>query len=210
MSAGARHRGAEGVRKAYRASGFVAGRARIELRPGDTSRCSGRRRGQVDAAAVLGLLERPDAGRVLLDGREVTSGDRAARLQMAARLPAAVPVQGHRRGQRRATVSSCAASHERARRARRDALERVGLAGFEERSALTALGRRGAAGRARARARARAARAAARRAARVAGSAHQGRLAREFAESCATRASTVVYVTHDQDEAMVVADASRS
>jgi len=162
--------------------------------------------GKSTLLGLLGLLERPDAGRVLLDGREVTQRDRAARLAMAAVFQRPYLFKG--------TVGANVAYGLSARGVRRseraprvaDALKRVGLSGYESRSALSLSG----------------------------GEAQRVSLARalvveprvllldeplasldpllkrqlthDFASILRQAGVTVVYVTHDQDEAIVIAD----
>jgi len=162
--------------------------------------------GKSTLLAVLGLLERPDAGRVLLDGREVGVGDRQARLHIAAafqrpwlfkgtvgeNVAYGLALRGVRPAERGARVT--------------EALERVGLGGWEDRSALTLSG--GEAQRV-ALARALAVRP------RVLlldeplaslDAVEKRRLAREFARVLREDGMTVLWVTHDQDEAALVAD----
>ena len=155
---------------------------------------------------VLGLLERPTRGRVLFDGSAVRAGDLVARRRIAAVFQKPYLLRG--------TVAENVAYGLRLRgmkasqRAARVAavLERVGLAGWQDRSALTLSG----------------------------GEAQRVALARalvlepafllldeplsymdpllkrslslEFAAILAGEHVTSLYVTHDQDEAVVVAD----
>jgi len=162
--------------------------------------------GKSTLLGILGLLEKPDAGTVLLDGVEVTPRDRAARLEMAAVFQRPYLFKG--------TVGAnvayglAARGVPRAERAARvaAALERVGLSGYEQRSALSLSG----------------------------GEAQRVSLARalvveprvllldeplasldpllkrrmthDFASILRDAGVTVVYVTHDHDEAIVVAD----
>jgi len=155
---------------------------------------------------ILGLLEKPDRGRILLDGREVTHRDRAARLDMAAVFQRAylfkgsveqnvaygLTVRGVPKAERAAKVSS--------------ALERVGLGGYESRSALSLSG-----GEAQ--------RVSLARALVIQPKVLlldeplanldpllKRRLTREFAAIVKETGATVVWVTHDQDEAFVAAD----
>jgi molybdopterin-binding protein len=160
--------------------------------------------GKSTLLAVLGLLEKPDSGRVLLGGEPATIKDRAARLKMAAVFQRPYLMKG--------TVAAnveyglklrgVPATERRGRIA--PALERVGLAGYEKRSALSLSG----------------------------GEAHRVALARalvleprvllldeplasldpllkrqlslDFARILRSEGVTTVYVTHDHDEAMVV------
>lgn len=155
---------------------------------------------------IMGLLERADAGTIVLDGREVTNRNRQERLNMAAVFQRPYLIKG--------TVGANVAyglklrgvaASDRSRRVEA-ALERVGLAGFAERSAQTLSG----------------------------GEAQRVALARalvveprvllldeplasldpllkrkltgEFAGILHDEGVTVLYVTHDHDEALIVAD----
>ena len=155
---------------------------------------------------ILGLLEKPTAGRVFFDGRPANRGDLGTRRTISAVFQKPYLLRGTIAdnvgyGLRLRGVPAA----ERIRRAA-DALERVGLAGWESRSALTLSG----------------------------GEAQRVALARalvlkprlllldeplsyldpmlkrqlslEFARILADEAVTTLYVTHDQDEAAVVAD----
>lgn len=155
---------------------------------------------------VLGLLERPSAGRVVFDGTEATRRDPVARRSIAAVFQKPYLLRG--------TVADNVAYGLRLRgmrgpeRAGRvsEALARVGLSGWQDRAALTLSG----------------------------GEAQRVALARalvlkprlllldeplsyldpllkrdltaEFARILASEHVTAIYVTHDQDEAAVVAD----
>lgn len=155
---------------------------------------------------VLGLLEAPATGRVLLDGRPASRRSLATRRRIAAVFQKPYLLRG--------TVGANVSyglrlrgirGHESSARIA-DALDRVGLGGWERRSALTLSG----------------------------GEAQRVALARalvlkpelllldeplsymdpllkreltaEFAEILASEDVTAIYVTHDQDEAAVVAD----
>jgi molybdopterin-binding protein len=155
---------------------------------------------------VLGLLEKPSTGTVQMDGRSVSRNDLAARRRIAAVFQKPYLLRG--------TVGDNAGyglalrrvgSAERKRRVA-EALGRVGLGGWEDRSAMTLSG----------------------------GEAQRVALARaivlepqlllldeplsyldpllkrdltlEFAQILASTKVTALYVTHDQDEAAVVAD----
>ncbi len=162
--------------------------------------------GKSTLLAIAGLLDRPDAGEVLLDGAAVTTRDRSARMRMAAVFQRPYLFRG--------TVASNVAyglrirrvpENEKRRRVQQ-ALERVGLAGFEDRVTSTLSG-----GEAQRVALARAL---------VLEPAvllldeplasldpiAKWRLARDFASILREAGVTTLYVTHDQDEALTVAD----
>lgn len=162
--------------------------------------------GKSTLLSILGLLERPDEGTILLDGVPVTAKDRDARLAMAAVFQRPYLIKG-----------TVAANVEYGLKMRRvpaaerankvaSALERVGLTGMGDRAAATLSG----------------------------GEAHRVALARalvlapkillldeplasldallkkrltgEFANILRDEGVTVVWVTHDHNEALVVAD----
>jgi molybdopterin-binding protein len=155
---------------------------------------------------VLGLLERPTSGRVLVDGRIVDRGDLATRRTIAAVFQKPYLLRGtvadnvgyglRLRGEK---------SGERKRRVA-ETLQRVGLAGWERRSALTLSGGE------------------AQRVALARALVIQPRillldeplsymdpllkqqLTLEFAQILQSERVTALYVTHDRDEASVVAD----
>lgn len=198
--------GALGLRRSYR-GGFSLAIDELHVPAGRTLALLGPSgSGKSTLLSLLGLLEKPDAGTVLLDGREVTSRDRDARLSMAAVFQRPYLIKG--------TVSANvayglklrgASASERARRVEA-ALESVGLAGLGDRAAAALSG----------------------------GEAQRVALARalvlepqvllldeplasldpllkrqltaEFASILRSSGSTVVWVTHDQDEALIVAD----
>jgi ABC-type Fe3+/spermidine/putrescine transport system ATPase subunit len=85
MTAAALSLAGEGLRRSYRRGSFALDVPNIEVPAGTVLALLGPSgSGKSTLLSVLGLLERPSAGRVLLDGREVRMGDRAAQLQMAA------------------------------------------------------------------------------------------------------------------------------
>jgi tungstate transport system ATP-binding protein len=198
---------AENIKRTFPRSGFVLDVERIEAQAGKVLALLGPSgSGKTTLMHILGLLERPDSGRVLLGGREVTSRDRDARLQIAAvfqrpylfkgavaaNVAYGLTVRGVRGAERERLVAA--------------ALERVGLVGYEDRSALALSG----------------------------GEAQRVSLARalvleprvllldeplasldpllkrhlthDFARILRESGATAVWVTHDQDEALVVAD----
>lgn len=162
--------------------------------------------GKSTLLSILGLLEPPDAGTVYFDGREVHARDAGARSECAAVFQRPYLFKG--------TVAANVAYGLRLRRVPADerraavteVLARVGMGGWEDRSALTLSG----------------------------GEAQRVALARalvlrprlllldeplasldplvkrslveEFAEVFRAQQTTVVYVTHDQDEAVDVSD----
>ena len=155
---------------------------------------------------VLGLLERPAQGRVLLDGRETEVGDHDARMMMAAVFQNAylfkgtvganvaygLALRGVPKGQREERVAA--------------ALERVGLGGTENSSALRLSG-----GEAQRVSLARALVLEPRillldEPLSYLDALIKRRLVQDFSEILVNENVTALYVTHDQDEAMVVAD----
>ncbi len=181
--------------------------ARIEIARGCTYGLLGASgAGKSTLLRALGLLERPTSGRVLIDGVEATRRDLTIRRGIAAVFQKPYLLRGTvadnvAYGLRLRGVSGT----ERAARVS-EALERVGLAGWQRQSALTLSG----------------------------GEAQRVALARalvlkprlllldeplsymdpllkrgltaEFASILASENVTAIYVTHDQDEAAVVAD----
>jgi tungstate transport system ATP-binding protein len=179
----------------------------IELSAGHTYALLGASgAGKSTLLRVLGLLERPTTGRVLFDGAEVRANDLGARRRIAAVFQKPYLLRG--------TVADNVAyglrlrgvpSSDRGARVAA-ALVRVGLAGWESRSALTLSG-----GEAQ--------RVALARALVLEPSLLlldeplsymdpllKRRLSLEFADILASEHVTALYVTHDQDEAAVVAD----
>lgn len=196
----------DSVRKSFRGK-RVVDVEHLELQPGRTMALLGPSgSGKSTLLSIVGLLEKPDAGRVLLDGVEVTFRDTAARLSMAAAFQRPYLFKG--------TVADNVAYGLRLRRvpAVRIAslvslmLERVGLSGWESRSALTLSG-----GEAQRVALARALVLEPRvllldEPLASLDPIMKWRLARDFASILRDSAITTLYVTHDQDEALTVAD----
>ncbi len=197
---------AHDIRHAFR-SGFSLDVSTLSVPAGTTLALLGPSgSGKSTLLSILGLLESPDAGTILLDGVPVTAKDRDARLAIAAVFQRPYLIKG--------TVSANVEyglkmrhvpAAERASRVE-SALERVGLAGMGARAAATLSG----------------------------GEAHRVALARalvlspkillldeplasldallkrrltgEFANILRDEGVTVVWVTHDHNEALVVAD----
>jgi len=196
----------ESVRKSFRGK-RVVDVERLELQSGRTMALLGPSgSGKSTLLSIVGLLEKPDAGRILLDGTEVTSRDTAARLSMAAAFQRPYLFKG--------SVADNVAYGLRLRRIPTVRvislvslmLERVGLAGWESRSALTLSG-----GEAQRVALARALVLEPRvllldEPLASLDPIMKWRLARDFASILRDSAITTLYVTHDQDEALTVAD----
>jgi len=197
---------AENVRVAYRGRTVVDVPA-VELASGETYALLGASgAGKSTLLRVLGLLERPTAGRVLFDGSPVAAGDLVARRRIAAVFQKPYLLRGTvadnvAYGLRLRSVNT----QERAARVTA-VLERVGLAGWQDRSALTLSGGEGQ-------------RVALARALVLEPSfllldeplsymdpLLKRSLSREFAAILEGEHITSLYVTHDQDEAAVVAD----
>lgn len=197
---------AEGIRVAY-AKRTVVQVEHLTLEAGRTYALLGASgAGKSTLLRTLGLLERPTAGVVTHDGREVRGGGLAVRRQVAAVLQKPYLLRG--------TVAHNVAYGLRlrgvARKERiakvREALALVGLSGWEKRSALTLSGGE------------------AQRVALARALVLQPTLllldeplsyldpllkrdlAREFARILSSEHITAFYVTHDIDEAAVVAD----
>ncbi len=197
----------EGISKTFAKSGFSISVDRIEAPAGRTLALLGPSgSGKSTLLKILGLLERPDAGRVLLDGAEVHKGERDSQLKMAAvfqrsylfkgsveeNVGYGLAVRGVPKAQRSAAVES--------------ALERAGLAGYGPRSALALSG-----GESQRVSLARALAIEPRVLLLDEPLANldpllKRRLTREFSQIVRDSDVTVIWVTHDQDEAIVVAD----
>ncbi len=197
---------AEGIRVTYRRKTVLEVDS-IELSAGKTFALLGASgAGKSTLLRVLGLLEKPTAGSVFFEGRAANRSDLSVRRTIAAVFQKPYLLRGTVAdnvgyGLRLRSVTKT----ERVKRAA-EALERVGLGGWEDRSALTLSG----------------------------GEAQRVALARalvlkprlllldeplsyldpllkrqlslEFARILADEGVTALYVTHDQDEAAVVAD----
>ena len=179
----------------------------FELRDGETHVVLGPSgSGKSTLLRVLGLLERPAAGRILLDGREVEAGDRQARTMMAAVFQNPYLFKGSvEENVAYGLALRRVPKQERAERVAA-ALERVGLAGIERSSALRLSG-----GEAQRVALARALVLEPRillldEPLSYLDPLIKRRLVADFSEILSADGVTALYVTHDQDEAMVVAD----
>jgi len=198
---------ATGLRRSFPGSTFTLDVPQIQVEAGRVLAIIGPSgSGKSTLLSVLGLLDKPDAGTVYLDGSPVTMDDRAGHLSMAAVFQRPYLFKGSVGGN--VAYGLAARGVPRSQRGPRvaAALERVGLAGYEMRSALALSG----------------------------GEAQRVSLARalvveprvllldeplasldpllkrqlthDFASILREAGVTVVYVTHDQDEALVVAD----
>ncbi|MRS12868.1 MAG: ABC transporter ATP-binding protein [Actinobacteria bacterium] len=179
----------------------------FDLRDGETHAVLGPSgSGKSTLMRVVGLLERPTEGSVSLDGVAVDVGDRRARLSMAAVFQNPYLFKG--------TVEQNVAYGLALRRVPADerddcvarALDRVGLAGTQRESALRLSG-----GEAQRVALARALVLEPRillldEPLSYLDPLIKRRLVGDFSEILAAEGVTALYVTHDQDEAMVVAD----
>jgi molybdopterin-binding protein len=197
---------AEGIRKEY-GKRVVVDVDHVEIGAGETLALLGPSgAGKTTLLAILGLLERPDAGQVYLDGKPVSTKDPSARMQMAAAFQSPYLFKG--------TVADNVAYGLKLRRmpaaGRRDAvakaLERVSLEGWESRSALTLSG-----GEAQRVALARALVLKPRvllldEPLSSLDPLIKGRLTQDFARIIGEESMTTLYVTHDQNEAMAVGD----
>lgn len=197
---------AEGVRVVYHGHAAVDV-PEVVIQPGTTYALLGPSgAGKSTLLRVIGLLERPSSGRVLIDGRESRASDLAARRRIAAVFQKPYLLRGSVAdnvgyGLRLRRVP--AADRERRVSA---ALGRVGLSGWEARSALTLSG-----GEAQRVALARALVLEPRLLLLDEPLSYldpllKRRLTLEFAGILAAADVTALYVTHDQDEAAIVAD----
>lgn len=197
----------EDVRKTFPRAPFALEVDRIEAAAGRTLALLGPSgSGKTTLLHVMGLLERPDRGRVLLGGQEVRHGDRAAQLRMAAVMQRPYLFKGSVRANvEYGLVARGVARSEREPRVQ-EALGLVGLAGYADRGAFQLSG-----GEAQ--------RVSLARALVLEPSVLlldeplasldvllKRRLAEDFARIVHDSNATVVWVTHDQDEALMVAD----
>lgn len=196
----------EGLRRRFNRSGFELVVDHVEIPAGQTLAILGPSgSGKTTLMELLGLLQRPDAGRILMDGRPVQYGDRQASLQMAAVFQRPYLFKGSVAGNVEYGLAARGVPR-REREARvESALGRVGLAGFGGRSALELSG-----GEAQRVSLARALVLEPRVLLLDEPLASLDRLlkrqlTRDFATILSEAGVTVVYVTHDQDEALIVA-----
>jgi tungstate transport system ATP-binding protein len=198
---------AEHITRSFPKSGFTLDVERVEAPAGSVLVLLGPSgSGKTTLLHILGLLEHPDSGRILLGGREVTAGDRDARLQMAAVFQRPYLFKGNVAGNVAygLDVRGVSAAEKTARVAK--ALERVGLAGYQQRSALALSG-----GEAQRVSLARALVLEPRVLLLDEPLASldpllKRRLAHDFARILRESGATAIWVTHDQDEALLVAD----
>ncbi len=204
---GALSLGGTGILKTYKRGGFSLDVDSIQAEAGSTLALLGPSgSGKTTLLRVLGLLEKPDAGQVLLGGRPVELGDREARLAMAGVFQRPYLFKGTVEGNvgYGLVMRGVPRSERPARIAQ--ALERVGLAGYEPRGAHQLSG-----GEAQ--------RVSLARALVLEpkvllldeplaslDALLKRKLAQEFARIVRDTDSTVIWVTHDQDEALMVAD----
>jgi len=196
-----------GVRRGFARSGFALEVDRLEVPAGSSLALLGPSgSGKSTLLHLLALLEAPDAGSVRIGGREVTPADRDVRLQIAAVFQRPYLFKG-------SVLANVAyglkvRGVERTERERRAtaAFETVGLAGYETRGVAQLSGGE------------------AQRVSLARALAIEPRvllldeplasldpllrrqLARDFARIARESGATTVWVTHDQDEALIVAD----
>jgi molybdopterin-binding protein len=198
---------AEGIRRRFGRSGFMLEVDRLDVPAGRVLALLGPSgSGKTTLLQILGLLHAPDAGHVLLDGRAVTKRDREAVLSMAAVMQRPYLFRDSvGRNVAYGLKMRGVPYQERVERVG-TALARVGLSGFEKRSAMALSGGE------------------AQRVSLARALAVEPRvllldeplasldpllkrqLATEFARILRDTDVTAVWVTHDQDEALMVAD----
>ena len=198
---------ATGLRKGYKKGGFTLDVDSIEAPAGATLALLGPSgSGKTTLLHLLGLLEKPDEGRIMLGDREVERGDREARMAIAAVFQRPYLFKGTVAGNVGYGLAMRGVPrHERPARVAA-ALERVGLAGYEARGAHQLSG-----GEAQ--------RVSLARALVLEpkvllldeplaslDALLKRKLAEEFARIVRDTDATVIWVTHDQDEALMVAD----
>lgn len=180
---------------------------RIELTAGRTFALLGASgAGKSTLLRLLGLLEKPQSGRVLFDGVEMHAADLAARRRIAAVFQKPYLLRGTVADNVGYGLKLRGIAPSQRRQAVAEALALVGLGGWENRSAPTLSG-----GEAQ---RVALARALVLRPALMLldeplsylDPLLKRSLSREFAEILSEEHITALYVTHDQDEAAVVAD----
>lgn len=197
---------AQGLRKMYGKSGFQLEVPDIDVPAGETLALIGPSgSGKTTLLQLLGLLDKPDEGTIFFDGRPVTMSDKGARRQMAAVFQRPYLFKGSVGANvEYGLVVRGVGRQERVEKAA-EALERVGLAGYENRSAMQLSG-----GEAQRVSLARALVIEPRVLLLDEPLASLDRLLRrhlikDFATILSDSGVTVVYVTHDQDEALIVA-----
>jgi len=180
---------------------------RIEAREGRTLGIVGPSgAGKSTLLALLGLLERPDAGRITLEGHPVDFRDRRARMRFSAAFQSPYLFKGTVADNVEYGLKLRRLASARRAEAVSEALARVGLAGWERTSALTLSG-----GEAQ--------RVALARALVLEPDVLfldeplasldpllKSRLAEDFSRIIRDHKVTTVYVTHDQQEAAAIAD----
>lgn len=197
---------AEGIRKAFR-TGFSLEVPELDVPAGSTLALLGPSgSGKSTLMSIAGLLETPDAGRLVLDGRTVTAADREARMLMAAVFQRPYLFRGNVADNVAYGLALRKVPAPERRSRVEAALARVGLADFAGRSAGTLSG-----GEAQRVALARALVLEPRLLLMDEPLASldpllKRRLVSDFATILRSEGVTVVYVTHDHDEARVVAD----
>jgi molybdopterin-binding protein len=197
---------AEGIRKEYDKR-VVVDVDHVEIGAGQTLALLGPSgAGKTTLLAILGLLERPEAGQVYLDDKPVSPRDSSARMQMAAAFQSAYLFKGTVADNVAYGLKLRGVPAANRREAVAEALERVGLGGWESNSALTLSG-----GEAQRVALARALVLKPRvllldEPLSSLDPLIKGRLTQDFARIIREEAMTTLYVTHDQNEAVAMGD----